>query len=34
MVGLSYFVIMIAKGALLLMAALLDVRRTKLTIGT
>ncbi len=33
MVGLSYFVIMIAKGGLLLMAALLDVRRTKLTIG-
>jgi len=34
MVGLSYFVIMIAKGGLLLMAALLDVHRTRLASNT
>jgi ribose transport system permease protein len=34
LLGLSYFVIMMAKGALVLFAALLDVRRTALTVNT
>lgn len=34
LLGLSYFVIMMAKGALVLFAALLDVRRTALSVST